>query len=83
MERDVSERAVSRYMPKRPVEPDAVERWKIFLRNHRHAVAAIDFFTVPTVTFNVLYILFVIHHARRQILHFNVTAHPASKWVVR
>jgi transposase InsO family protein len=70
-------------MPKRPAEPDVIERWKIFLRNHRHGTAAMDFFTVPTVTFNVLYILFVIHHARRQILHFNVTTHPASEWVVQ
>jgi transposase InsO family protein len=79
----VSERTVSRYMPKRPTDPNAIERWKVFLRNHRHGIAAMDFFTVPTVTFNVLYILFVIHHARRQILHFNVTAHPASEWVVQ
>jgi transposase InsO family protein len=70
-------------MPKRPVEPDAIERWKIFLRNHRHGIAAMDFFTVSTVTFNVLYILFVIHHARRKLLHFNVTAHPSAERVVQ
>ena len=74
---------MSRYMPKRPTDPNAIERWKVFLRNHRHGIAAMDFFTVPTVTFNVLYILFVIHHARRQLLPFNVTAPPASEWVVQ
>ncbi len=80
---DVSERTVSRYMPKRPVEPDVVERWKIFLRNHRHAISAMDFFTVPTVTFDVLYILFVIHHDRRKVLHLNVTPLLSAEWVVQ
>jgi hypothetical protein len=62
---NVSERTVSRYMPKRPVRPDAIERWTTFLRNHREVVAACDYFTAPTVTFDVLYVFFVIHHARR------------------
>ena len=51
------------------------------MANHREAIAAMDFFTVPTLTFGVLYGLFVIAHARRQILHFNVTRHPTSAWV--
>ena len=42
-----------------------------------------DFFTVPTVTFNVLYCFFVISHDRRRILHFNVTSHPTSPWTVQ
>ncbi len=79
----VSERTVSRYMPKRLSEPDAIERWKTFLRNHRELIAAMDFFTVPTVTFDVLYVLFVIHHARRLILHFNVTTNPGADWVMQ
>ncbi len=45
----VSERTVSRYMPKRPKDPDAIKRWKIFLRNHRHCLAGMDFFVVPTI----------------------------------
>ena len=44
-----------------------------FLKNHREAIAAMDFFTVPTATFRVLYGFFVIEHGRRKILHFNVT----------
>ena len=79
----VSERTVSRFMPKKPVGPDAVERWKRFLRNHRHALAAMDFFTVPTATFHVLYVFFVIHHGRRRILHTGVTAHPSAQWVIQ
>jgi putative transposase len=42
-----------------------------------------DFFTVPTLTFNVLYCFFIISHDRRRILHFNVTPHPTSTWIVQ
>lgn len=42
-----------------------------------------DFFTVPTVAFDVLYCFFVISHDRRQILHFNITKHPTSRWVIQ
>ena len=51
---EVSERTVSRYMPKRPAPRDVVERWKTFLLNHQEAIAGMDFFTVPTATFDVL-----------------------------
>ena len=54
-----------------------------FLENHRDVIVAIDFFTVPTLTFQLLYCLFIIEHGRRRILHFNVTAHPTSEWVVQ
>ena len=54
-----------------------------FRRNHREAIAAFDFFTIPTVTFQVLYCFFVIEHGRRKILHFNVTRHPTAEWVVQ
>src|ERR1039457_3668795 len=53
------------------------------LSNHREAIAAMDFFTVPTVTFSLLYCFFVISHGRRRILHFNVTCHPTSTWIVQ
>src|SRR5260370_30471370 len=52
-------------------DPDPVKQWLTFLRNHREAIAAMDFFTVPTLTFGVLYCFFVIGHDRRKILHFN------------
>ena len=42
-----------------------------------------DFFTVPTMTFQLLYCFFVIEHGRRRILHFNVTSRPTSEWVVQ
>ena len=78
---EVSERTVSRWMKRAPRNPEPAKRWLAFLRNHREAIAAMDFFTVPTITFGVLYCLFVIGHDRRQILHFNVTKHPASRWI--
>ena len=69
---DVSERTVSRYLPKDRPKPEAIERWKTFLRNHRDGIAAMDFFVVPTVTFRQLYGWFAIGHGRRNILHFGV-----------
>ena len=78
---DLSERSVSRWMQRAPRAPDAVKRWLTFLRNHREAIAAMDSFTVPTLTFGVLYCFFVIGHDRRRILHFNVTRNPNALWV--
>ena len=80
---DVSERTISRWMKRAPKAPDPARRWLAFLRNHREAIAAMDFFAVPTVTFRVLYCFFVISHDRRRILHFNVTRHPTSPWIVQ
>ena len=59
------------------------QRWLTFLKNHREAIAAMDFFTVPTITFGVLYCFFVIAHDRRKILRFNVTQHPNAPWIVQ
>jgi hypothetical protein len=42
-----------------------------------------DFFTVPTLTFRVLYCFFIIEHGRRRILHFNVTEHPTGPWITQ
>jgi len=80
---DISERTISRWMKRAPRDPGPAKRWLTFLRNHREAIAAMDFFTVPTVTFSVLYCFFVISHDRRRILHFNVTKHPTSLWIVQ
>ena len=80
---DVSERTISRWMRRAPRNPEPAERWLAFLRNHREAIAAMDFFTMPTITFGALYCFFVIGHDRRKILHFNVTKHPTSMWVVQ
>jgi hypothetical protein len=63
--------------------PDRAKRWLAFLRNHREAIAAMDFFTVPTITFGVRYCFFIISHDRRRILHVNVTKHPTSAWIIQ
>jgi putative transposase len=80
---DISERTVLRWMRKAPRSPEPAKRWTAFLSNHREAIAAMDFFTVPTLTFGVLHCFFVITHDRRRILHCNVTRHPSSSWVVQ
>src|SRR5215471_18437295 len=56
---DVSERTVSRWMKRTLRDPDLAQRWLTFLRNHREAIAAMDFFTVATVRFGELYCFFV------------------------
>ena len=74
---DVSERTISRWMKRAPRDPGRAKRWLALLRNHREAIAAMGFFTVPTLRFSVLVGFFVISHDRRQILHF-LQRHQAS-----
>ena len=80
---DLSEPTVSRWLRRAPRTPDPAQRWLTFLRNHREAIAAMDFFTVPTLTFGVLYCFFVIAHDRRKILRCTVTRHPRALWIVQ
>jgi transposase InsO family protein len=80
---EISERTVLNRMRKRPSNPEPAKKWAAFLANHREATAAMDFFTVPTLTFGVLYGFFAIVQGRRQILHFNLTRHPTGAWVSR
>jgi transposase InsO family protein len=79
---EISERTVSRWVKRANNDPDAASRWLAFLRNHREAIAGMDFFTVPTLTFGVLYCFFVIGHDRRRILHCSVTRQPNALWIV-
>src|SRR5262245_5706536 len=79
----VSERSVARYLRRIRRRGDPGKRWLTFLQNHREAIVAFDFFTVPTLTFQLLYCFFVIEHGRRRILHCNVTRHPSAEWVVQ
>ena len=78
---DLSEPTVSRWLRRAPRAPDSAKRWLTFLQNHREAIAAMDFFTVPTLTFGILHCFFIIGHDRRQILHHNVTRNPNALWV--
>ena len=79
----VSERTVSRYVRRARPRQVPGTSWKTFLDNHREVLVAMDLFLVPTVTFRLLYVLLVIQHHRRQVLHVNVTAHPTAAWVMR
>jgi len=80
---DVHEDTVRRYMPKVPPTEKQSESWRRFLHNHREVLAGMDFLVVPTVTFDLLYGLFIIHHARRVLLHFDATFHPSAEWVIQ
>ena len=82
---DVGKDAVARYMPKpaeRPPWP-LTQTWATFVRNHTAGTIAIDFFTVPSVTFGVLYVFFVLSLERRRVIHVNVTEHPTAEWAAQ
>ena len=59
------------------------QAWRTFLTNHVAQFASCDFFTVPTATFRVLFVFVVLSHARRQVVHVNVTAHPTAVWTAQ
>ena len=75
---EISQAAVSKYMIRHPKPPS--QTWRTFLRNHVVCLASVDFFVVPTATFRLLFVFIVLHHERRHIVHFGVTAHPTSEW---
>jgi len=77
----VSDSTVAKYKPKRRAPPS--QTWRTFFRNHVKDIVAIDFFTVPTATFRVLYVLLIMSHDRRRIVHSNVTDSPSSAWTAR
>ena len=59
------------------------QTWRTFLENHVKTMVSIDFFTVPMIRFQVLYVFLVLAHDRRRIVHFNVTAHPTAEWTAQ
>ncbi len=75
---EISQAAVSKYMIRHPRPPS--QTWRTFLRNHVGCLVSVDFFVVPTATFRLLFVFIVLHHERRRIVHFGVTAHPTSQW---
>ncbi len=78
---EVAERTVSRLIPKRPTPPSQI--WRTFLANHVRDLVSIDFFTVPSVRLHVLFVLVVLAHHRRRVVHFNVTEHPTAVWTAQ
>ena len=75
---EVSQATVAKYMIRRRKPPS--QSWRTFLRNQAPGLACVDLFTVPTVTFRVLYLLVNLRHERRRVIHCNVTEHPTSQW---
>ena len=78
---DVAESTVAKYMIRQPKPPS--QTWRTFLANHANQIVACDFFTVPTVTFRVLYVFVLLRHKDRRILHVNVTQNPTADWTAR
>ena len=78
---DVSQATVAKYMARQQKPPS--QTWRTFLENHAEGIAGIDFFTVPTATFRVLYVFIVLSHDRRRVVHFNVTEHPTAQWTTQ
>jgi putative transposase len=77
----VSERTVSRLL-RRPRRPPS-QTWRSFLTNHVATLVSMDFFTVPTLTGRVLFVLVLLSHQRRRIIHVNITEHPTSVWTAQ
>ncbi len=77
----LSDSTVAKYKPKRRQPPS--QTWRTFLDNHVEDIVSVDFFTVPTATFRVLYVLLVMSHDRRRIIHINVTDSPSGAWAAR
>ncbi len=77
----ISEATVSKYVARLPKPPS--QTWRTFFRNHANCLASIDFFVSPTATFRLLYVFIVLHHERRRIVHFGVTANPTAAWVAQ
>ena len=73
---------IRKYMVKPKGPHGKSTTWLPFLRNHLELSWAMDFFTVPTLTFETLYVFVVLDHGRRKILHFSSTLNPTMKWVI-
>ena len=78
---NIGETSVSKYMVRHRKPPS--HTWRTFLENHVKNLVSVDFFTVPTLRFQVLYVFLVLAHDRRRILHFGVTAHPTAEWTAQ
>jgi putative transposase len=78
---EVAKATVEKYRvrPRKPPSPT----WKTFLNNHVQDLVSLDFFVVPTVTYKVLFILVILTHERRRVIHYNVTEHPTAEWTAQ
>jgi putative transposase len=74
----IGETSVSKYLVRSRKPPS--QTWRTFLENHLQNLVSVDFFTVPTIRFQILYVFLVLAHERRRIVHFAVTTHPTAEW---
>ena len=77
----VSQSTVGKYMRRHPRPPS--QTWRTFLTNHASQIMAADFFVVPSVTFRLLFVLIILAHDRRRIVHVAVTEHPTAAWTAQ
>jgi putative transposase len=77
----ISQATVAKYMIHHPKPPS--QTWRTFLNNHSKDLVSVDFFTVPTATFRILYVFLVLRHEQREVIHFNVTEHPTAQWTTQ
>jgi len=77
---EMAQSRVAKYLGRQRKPPS--QPWRTFLANHVEQMASIDFFTVPTATFRVLFVFLVLSHARRRVVHFRVTEHPIQEWTM-
>ena len=78
---EVAKSTVEKYRVRRPKPPSPT--WRAFLANHATELVSIDFFTVATVRFEILFVLVVLAHDRRRVRHFGITAHPTAAWTAQ
>jgi transposase InsO family protein len=78
---EVAQSTVAKYMARRGRGPS--QTWKAFLRNHAAGIAAMDFLIVPTVGFQLLFVLVILRHQRRRLIPLSVTANPTAEWIAR
>ncbi|MGH9391194.1 MAG: integrase core domain-containing protein [Vicinamibacteria bacterium] len=78
---EISQSSVAKYIPRSRKFPSPT--WRTFLENHVTDLVSIDFFTVPTASFRVLFALVILAHDRRRVLHLNVTAIPSALWTAQ
>ncbi len=78
----VSERTVSGVLRKRKRKPPS-QTWRTFIKNHMPDMVGVDFLVVPTIRFHLLFVFIILSHARRRVVHFNITANPTAEWTAQ
>ena len=78
---EVSQATVAKYMIRIRKPPS--QTWRTFLDNHVADLVSVDFLTVPTATFRILYVFVVLSHDRREVVHFTVTQNPTAQWTAQ